>query len=150
MNKQLIRGSQGTYFPIVIEDVKVINSKDIRMGIQIDFDIYQQVKKQRLFNLFEDKIEPSSFTKFSSTRPIEIELKLDPTLIEVLELAIKLEAEIIKDYVISKSGEGSDNLFIYHDSWFLLTAVQEESLPEELAKLGSIKTGFQTTWRKEL
>jgi len=150
MEKHLIRGSQGRYFPIVIEKVTVNSTSDIRMGIQIDAEVYEDVRKQRLFNLYEDKIEASSFKNFAKTHPIEIELRLDPTLIEVLELAIELEAESIRNYIISKCGEGSDNLFIYHDSWFLLTAAQEEQLPDELAKLGSVKTGFQTTWRNEL
>jgi hypothetical protein len=150
VKNHFFKGTRNTYFPIDICEVKVLGDKDIRMDIEVNYETYKQIKEEQLFNLFAEKIEPSGFMDFGSELPIEMELRLDPNLVEILELSITLEAKTIQTYIAGKSVEGSDNLFIYHDSWFVLKTVQEESLPEELQPLGSIKTGFQTTWHKEL
>lgn len=150
MNTHIFKGNQNSYFPIEICNVKVLDPKDIRMEIQVTLEVYKQIRKQQLFNLYSDKIEPSGFMDFTGQAPIEIELRLDPTLVEALELSVEIKSEAIQAYVIEKSVEGSDNLFIYNDSWFVLSTVQEEELPPELAELGNVKTGFQTTWRNEL
>lgn len=150
MENHFLKGSRNTYFPIDIREVKVLSDRDIRMDIQVTYEIYKQIKEEQSLNLFAEKIEPSGFMDFTSESPIEVELRLDPVLVEVLELSVALEAKTIQTYIAGKSIEGSDNLFIHNDSWFVLQMVQEESLPEELKSLGSIKTGFQTTWHKEL
>ncbi|WP_432666851.1 hypothetical protein R9X47_10900 [Wukongibacter baidiensis] len=127
-----------------------VKNEEIRLTISVDYDTYNYVYENEMFNLYREVIGKNFKDNFDKEKVLEIELKLDPKLVSILDDAVDLNEEAIKKYLLEKSEEKPDNLFINTSSWYVLNVKQEEELPEHLKAMGSVKVGFDTKWNEEL
>lgn len=127
-----------------------VSHEKIKITIEVDFKNYEYIIANELFNLYKEALGKNFRTSFNKAKPIEIQLQLNSNLISVLQLGVELNKEKVLNYLIKKSNEDRDNIFISTESWYGLNVKQEEDLPEELKKLGSVKSGFDTRWSQEL
>ncbi|MCT4593103.1 MAG: hypothetical protein N4A57_02355 [Anaeromicrobium sp.] len=127
-----------------------INGERVNITISVDCNTYKYIITNELFNLYKETLGQNFRHSFEQNKSIEIELRLDPKLVSVLKLAIELDKKEIIGYLTKKSKEDRDNIFVNTQTWYGLNVKQEEDLPDNLKILGSVKTGFDTRWLKEL
>lgn len=149
MRKIRFKGRNNSMFSADLHEV-TCDDKNVCMMISVELETFDYILENHLFNLYEDRIKASLFMNFSSNSAIELELRLEPMLIEILELAIPVNPKGIEDYIISKSESDTDNIFVHNESWYVLKGIQQTDLPKDLRELGEVKTGFLTTWGEEL
>jgi hypothetical protein len=78
----------------------------------------------------------------SGTQPVQIELRLDPSIAAgVGELPADLAA-------IAAAPEGSP--LRENTSWYALAVTEAVDLPPEMAQLGAVRSGFTTVWADQL
>lgn len=120
-------------------------SKDEKVTLEGFFnnDEYKNIRENEMFHLSEDKINKPVVKEFDENREYEIELQLNPDLVQEYNMKDMASDEIMECI------DNNDKLQQQH-SWYVLNVKQEEELPEFMKNMGSIKTGFSTAWNTEL
>jgi hypothetical protein len=115
----------------------------LRMTFEVDFETYLKIKTQQLFNLFPHVYDAND--KEFNDKPIEIEACLRPQLL--LEFRDPdFEIEPIAKAIFNPNQPVEENRYRLTESWLIQAVRQDVILPEDLAKTGTLKSGYTTLW----
>lgn len=116
--------------------------------IKVSFEIYQKIIQESLFNLFPE-IGISAGNHNFENAPVEIQLKLKPSLINYLNQQMKTAQGLAGLINQDSSNNEQNNCLYYTENWLAITFKQLMSLPSELAEDGSLKQGYYTLWHNQ-
>lgn len=118
-----------------------------RLTIRVIYADYREIDEENLFHLTPDVRGPIFGGAFEPNQDVEIDLRLSPriypTFSEVDEAGDRI-AHALKGQPVSSE----DTTLQETESWFALYVKQDAPLPPGLE--GSLKTGYRTTWEKDL
>ncbi len=135
-------------------EVRVAVERDdlerVEMTVMISAEEYARIDAESLLHLTADVRGPGSNRTFRDEAPIEIEARLHPNYLTVLETEAQ-SVDNIGPYLIELSEQGAEHALLLNDSWYALRVKQEDVLPPELQGPGrSIKSGYNTSWIENL
>ncbi|MGB3367342.1 MAG: hypothetical protein WBA54_07630 [Acidaminobacteraceae bacterium] len=128
-----------------LENVLVKDEKVFLNGV-VDYKTYRDVIKNEYFQFEEELVIESGFRNFDQDKEIEMSLRLENDLVELLAMNTELTNESIYKFLVDKSENEASNLFLMNESWYLLKVVQLLELPDELTGKGQLRMGFLTSW----
>lgn len=118
----------------------------VEITFLVDPADYAVIDEQALFNLAPDVRGPNFNMSFSPDAPIEIEARLHPDYLTMLES----ETESVREmgaFLLHLSRSQVDHPLLSTANWYGLCVKQEQPVPPELQRGGgSIKMGYSTTW----
>jgi len=128
--------------------LNVVKEKNIIITISVKESLIKKVITNQYFNLFPEVINYSSFDKFNLNYPVEIKLALDKEFSELLSSLIgDLDEKKIQEYLVFKSSKNKNGIFLFSESWFALSVLQERKPSKEFNENRSEKIGFYTKWK---
>ncbi len=114
--------------------------REIRLIFSINFDIYQQIEQQNLFNLKPEVKSPITGGKFLPQIDINLEITLKPDIFPQL-LSTTNNPEEIANYLVNLSQQQSENTEIHPllqtENWLCLSIKQTQNSKE---------IGYNTFW----
>lgn len=108
------------------------------------FETYKKIDSRALFNLTPEVRGPIFGGELNPSQDVEIEAKLDPTLILPLSSQVT-SIEELAQYLQNLSKHQSRDGILDTESWFAINVKQSISLPPEIGK-GQLKVGYSTAW----
>jgi hypothetical protein len=106
-----------------------------RLLIEADPEQWQLIDLVMLFHL---RWDVRSEGEVSGDRPVQLELRVDPELVDVA-------ADL--DLPGALAGLDPQHPLLSTQSWYALEATEAVDLPPSLAGKGELRSGFSTTWR---
>jgi hypothetical protein len=121
----------------------------VEITVLVDGADYARIDGVALFNLTQEVRGPGQ-NHFEAGRPVELELRLHPDYLTMLEG----ETESVREmgaFLLHLSQNQTDHPLLSTANWYALRVKQEQPLPPELQRGGgSLKTGYSTTWIENL
>ncbi|CAN1208784.1 hypothetical protein TUMEXPCC7403_01085 [Tumidithrix helvetica PCC 7403] len=107
-------------------------------------EIYQRIDADELFHLRLDMRGQIFGGKLQPNVDVEIETKIDPSLIYEISTEVR-SIEKIADRLLSSSQSQSNDPLLNTESWLALYVKQSVKLPPEFGE-GKLKVGYKTGW----
>jgi hypothetical protein len=112
----------------------------IKMTVEVDPGTWETADLLMFFNLRLDKRHPGTI---SGTKPVQISMFLDPNIYNELKVSNSLLTDKTA-YIKADKDHPMRNT----SAWFATEVTEEVELPEELKKMGTVREGFTTHWKK--
>ena len=130
-------------------DIDLGELLSMTIHILVDYPIYDWIDKNNAFNLTPECRNDNFFERgFSPDKPVELEIRVDPVVIEKALDNTYEDSDEVFEAVMAISKKNPDNPLFQADHWYVLNAKQEIQLPPELGDSGTLKAGFSTTWNE--
>lgn len=123
-----------------------VNNEMIFIHGSVNYKSYNEVISNEYFQFEEELVIESGFRDFDENREIEMSLRLEGEIVELLAMNTELTTESIYNFLVQKSKDDRNNIFLMNESWYLLRVVQLVELPDELTEKGQLRMGFLTSW----
>lgn len=121
----------------------------VEITVLMDSAEYARIDSEALFNLTPEVRGPGQ-NQIEPERPVEIELRLHPDYLSILEG----ETESVREvgaFLLHLSQNQTDHPLLSTANWYALRVKQEQELPPELQRDGAaLKTGYSTSWIENL
>ncbi len=109
----------------------------VNMAIEVDMINLLKFKESQFFNLTNESLNGHQFPNFNADKKIEINAFLNPECLD--EITHNSAKVFIDEFILNDK-------FNNESQWFWDTIKQEETLPEDLSKLGSLSSGLKSNW----
>lgn len=128
----------GTEYCAALLEYRHVNNH-IRATIEVDPETWQSIDLIELFKLRLDVRNPG---RISGTKPVQLEIVLDPKIYEEVNAAGNLLTDK-NTFLVSDS----KHLMRSALNWFATEVTEEVDLPEGLKDMGTLREGFTTKWK---
>ena len=120
----------------------------LSLSIRVDYNNYQKIISESLFNIFPEIGISSKFDDFDDA-PVEINLQLKQSVVEKLN-SFSIDIENLCVLLQKDKCKNLDKQYLsFTENWLAISFKQSVDLPPELQGEGSLKQGYQTLWAKQ-
>lgn len=120
----------------------------LSLSIRVDYNNYQKIISESLFNIFPEIGISSKFDDFDDA-PVEINLQLKQSVVEKLN-SFSIDLENLCVLLLKDKCKNLDKQYLsFTENWLAISFKQSVDLPPELQGEGSLKQGYQTLWAKQ-
>lgn len=128
----------GAEYCAALLEYRHVNNR-IHATIEVNPETWESIDLIELFRLRLDVRNPG---RISGTKPVQLEIVLDPKIYEELNVSGNLPPDE-KAFLAT----GSKHPMRSALNWFAIEVTEEVDLPEGLKDMGTLREGFTTKWK---